>query len=162
MKALSLWQPWALLIAIGAKRFETRSWDTPYRGPLVICASKKGLDRRTLNSFLSEEVFARALEPLRGSSPWSSPSDPVSAWDLPYGDALCVVDLVKCIRTIYMGLEVSPAEIHADAPFGDFSPGRYAWKLDNLRAFKEPFPVRGRQGLFDIDDRLVQEALCSR
>jgi hypothetical protein len=42
--------------------------------------------------------------------------------------------------------------IDASSPekyFGDFSPGRYALKLDNVRAI-EPFPVRGRQGLFEV------------
>lgn len=34
--------------------------------------------------------------------------------------------------------------------FGDFSPGRYAWKLENVRAI-DPFPVKGRQGLFEVE-----------
>jgi hypothetical protein len=41
VKALSLWQPWASLIAVGAKRFETRSWQTSHRGPLLIHAAQK-------------------------------------------------------------------------------------------------------------------------
>ena len=40
MKALSLTQPWASLVVIGAKCYETRSWATNYRGPLAIHASK--------------------------------------------------------------------------------------------------------------------------
>ena len=40
IKAVSLLQPWASLIAAGAKKFETRSWSTTYRGPLLICASR--------------------------------------------------------------------------------------------------------------------------
>ena len=40
MKALTLYQPWATLVAIGAKKIETRSWSTPYRGPLAIHAGK--------------------------------------------------------------------------------------------------------------------------
>ncbi len=40
MKALSLTQPWASLVAIGAKNIETRSWSTGYRGWLAIHASK--------------------------------------------------------------------------------------------------------------------------
>lgn len=31
--AISLWQPWATLMAIGAKTIETRSWSTRHRGP---------------------------------------------------------------------------------------------------------------------------------
>jgi len=41
MKALSIKQPWASLIAQGKKTIETRTWKTNYRGPLLICASKK-------------------------------------------------------------------------------------------------------------------------
>jgi hypothetical protein len=40
MKALSVRQPWANLIASGAKTIETRTWPTSYRGPLLIVSSK--------------------------------------------------------------------------------------------------------------------------
>lgn len=39
--ALSVKQPWANLIASGRKNLEIRSWSTSYRGPLLICSSKK-------------------------------------------------------------------------------------------------------------------------
>lgn len=41
MKCISLWQPWATLMAIGAKKIETRVWPTNHRGPLAIHAAKK-------------------------------------------------------------------------------------------------------------------------
>ena len=41
MKALSVKQPWAELIARGEKTIETRVWCTAYRGPLLIVASKR-------------------------------------------------------------------------------------------------------------------------
>lgn len=41
MKALSVRQPWADKIARGEKTIEVRTWDTRYRGPLLICASAK-------------------------------------------------------------------------------------------------------------------------
>lgn len=40
MKALSLKQPWANLIASGKKTIETRSWGTKYHGDIIICSSK--------------------------------------------------------------------------------------------------------------------------
>lgn len=40
MKALSVKQPWANLIANGEKTIETRLWATDYRGPLLIVSSK--------------------------------------------------------------------------------------------------------------------------
>ena len=39
MKALTVKNPWATLIAQGKKTIETRTWATNYRGPLLICAS---------------------------------------------------------------------------------------------------------------------------
>lgn len=41
MKAITLWQPWASLVAVGAKTIETRSWSTKHRGPLAIHAAAK-------------------------------------------------------------------------------------------------------------------------
>lgn len=40
MKAISVKQPWANLIASGRKTIETRTWATDYRGPLLIVSSK--------------------------------------------------------------------------------------------------------------------------
>lgn len=41
MKAISLHQPWASMIARGKKDIETRGWYTHYRGDLLICSTKK-------------------------------------------------------------------------------------------------------------------------
>lgn len=41
MKAISIKQPWANLIAYGIKTIETRTWKTKYRGRLLIVSSKK-------------------------------------------------------------------------------------------------------------------------
>ncbi len=40
MKALSIHPPYAMEIALGLKPIEYRSWDTSYRGPLLICSTK--------------------------------------------------------------------------------------------------------------------------
>jgi hypothetical protein len=40
MWAISVRQPWASLIATGAKTIETRTWQCPWRGDLLICATK--------------------------------------------------------------------------------------------------------------------------
>jgi hypothetical protein len=50
IKALTLIQPWATLIADGRKLIETRSWSTDYRGLLAIHAGKK-LDREAAERF---------------------------------------------------------------------------------------------------------------
>lgn len=45
MKAISIRQPWAWLIVNGYKDIENRTWNTKYRGPVLIHAAQ-GLTRR--------------------------------------------------------------------------------------------------------------------
>jgi hypothetical protein len=52
VKALTLWQPWASLVALGVKSIETRSWSTSYRGPLAIHASKRPADQSNLRLWM--------------------------------------------------------------------------------------------------------------
>lgn len=52
---LSLWQPWATLVALGVKTIETRSWSTHYRGPLAIHAAA----RRPRIADLGDSFLAR-------------------------------------------------------------------------------------------------------
>jgi len=61
MKALSLWQPWASLVALRVKTIETRSWSTSYRGPLAIHAAKhvpwkKRADEGERASAMTDEI----------------------------------------------------------------------------------------------------------
>ena len=148
IKAISLWQPWASLIMTGAKTFETRAWPTKYRGPLVICAAKGGLSKTELIHQLCFWSFQGGLAPLVGKpldltgKSWPG----VSIDHLPFGAALGIVDLVDCIRTDDLTL----GQIGTDKPFGDFSLGRYAWKLENVRPFDKPIQVKGKQGFINI------------
>lgn len=50
INVLSLYAPWAVAIAIGHKKIETRSWKTEYRGELYIHTTKK-----TPKNILNEE-----------------------------------------------------------------------------------------------------------
>ncbi|PWJ51632.1 hypothetical protein [Faecalicatena contorta] len=42
MKAITLWQPWASLLACRVIEYETRSWAAKYRGPMAIHAAASG------------------------------------------------------------------------------------------------------------------------
>jgi len=63
VKALSLTQPWASLVALGFKRVETRSWGTIYRGPLAIHAAK-GFPRFARDFADAERVRGRCPDVL--------------------------------------------------------------------------------------------------
>ncbi len=133
MKALTLWQPWATLIAVGAKRYETRSWATDYRGPLVIHAAKRPPKLQEINPWIVDALLAHGYE---------------SIDHLPLGAALCVVDLVDVVPADLVAKQLQAARAD-ELLFGNYAPGRFAWKLENVRRFPEPVPARGRQGLWD-------------
>ena len=70
------------------------------------------------------------------------------------GDVLCLAEWVGD------GWD-EPVEIEDQLPFGDFTPGRHAWLLSNVRAI-EPVPMKGAQGLRDVPDDVlaqIQEAV---
>jgi len=135
VKAISLWQPWASFIAVGVKRFETRSWATSYRGPLLICAAKRPCDDFLQATFAGIERALRVrlgLEVVPGA--------------FPLGVGIALVELADCFRTEDVSFEMAD---EFERTLGDFTPGRFAWQLENLRKV-EPFAVKGRQGLFDV------------
>src|SRR5690349_22770127 len=92
MKAISLWQPWASLVSIGAKKIETRSWATAYRGPLAIHAAKKWTGE--LYRPCLEEPFQSAL--IRH---FETPEH------LPLGCIVAQCRLVECMRIVRGGLQ---------------------------------------------------------
>ncbi len=143
MKALTLTQPWASLMAIGAKRIETRSWSTPYRGELVIHAAK-GFPK-----------WAREF----------SKEPPVSVlfdqnYEFPLSRGLCIVRLLGCFPTSEKGLAqlafVAGVKPNAqELQFGDFSEGRYAWLTEFVRPLLPTTDVvKGALGLWEWGEGL--------
>lgn len=50
MKVITIKQPWATLIAEGLKEYEFRTWNTKYRGDILIHAGKS-IDKKAMESF---------------------------------------------------------------------------------------------------------------
>ena len=50
MKAITIKQPWATLIAEGYKEYEFRTWKTKYRGDILIHAGKT-IDKKAIERF---------------------------------------------------------------------------------------------------------------
>jgi len=120
MKAITLTQPWATAVILGLKPWETRSWRTTYRGPLAIHAGV------TMPRYAREFAGEQAL---RGVIPVH----------LPRGSVLGIVQLVACV----------PARDAEPDEWGDYSPGRFAWKFEDIDAFEEPIPAKGALGLWE-------------
>ncbi|MGO9015141.1 MAG: ASCH domain-containing protein [Dissulfurispiraceae bacterium] len=149
MKTLSLYNPWAMLMALGLKTNETRSWATKYRGPLAIHASKKNVEASFPDEFV--EHVTEAIE-AAGISVGDIPR-------LPKGGIIGIVDLKDCIE-----ITEDNKPDYPERYFGDYTPGRFMWITDNARAFKKIIPMRGYQGLFNVDDdalRVCRVCGCS-
>src|SRR4051812_34650242 len=59
IKCLTLLQPWASLVALNARKIETRSWRTWYRGPLLIHAARAF--PKSMQNLCKQEPFAKVL-----------------------------------------------------------------------------------------------------
>jgi len=136
MKALSVLQPWAHLIVVGAKRFETRSWKTDFRGPLLIHAGKS---------------FSPAAQSLCQDEPFKNKLNIQNADQLTLGAIIGIAILEDCIPTDSGRCEEWQQERH----FGDFHLGRYAWKLKYPTPLAVSIPLRGTLGVFDVQDDIV-------
>ena len=152
MKALTLKQPWASLILSGAKRVETRSWSTNYRGPLIIAASAaiSKADHALCYTDPFRWHLARAgFVP----HPGGTKGQHMQAKErLPLGCALCVVELLDCTPTAYC--LVSPLE----QAFGDYTPGRWAWVLGRVWRIPNEPKVKGALHLWTPPAALAAEA----
>jgi len=132
VKALSLWQPWASLMADGLKTMETRGWRTPYLGPLCIHAAKRPLTR--IEKALMYEWSCKGLLP----ASWVD-------YELPLGAIVAVVNLKGCIHT-----ELCTRNMEREGEFGNYAPGRWAWLTTGLYKLETPLPCRGAQGLWEL------------
>jgi hypothetical protein len=162
MKALTLTQPWATLVAIGAKRIETRSWSTNYRGSLAIHAAKTFTKKERSICLDSPfyEVLSKALRKNAIELAFQVVPD-----ILPLGCVIATCELVgvdmfgpwinrPAGRWIngghYMGHHFELTE--QERAFGDFRPGRYGWFLTNVKMLPEPIPAKGMLGLWEWDE----------
>ncbi len=119
MKAISIRQPWAWLIAEGLKTIETRTWETSYRGELIIAASKTKMTRIMTESLNRE--FPR-LE-----------------YNIEYGKGIAIARLVDCRPMTLDDEDDAQCEIYDDA---------FSWVLDNVRKI-EPFDIKGQLGIYN-------------
>ena len=131
MKALTLWEPWATFIADGHKRYETRSWQTGFRGNLAIHASKrwtKEQDAILRNLASRHEELQRYLD-----YEWS------------FGCVLVACRLVAVHRVEAVRGNLSKLEL----ALGNYEGGRFAWELEIIKHPPQPISAKGSQGLWN-------------
>jgi hypothetical protein len=140
MKAITLQQPWASLVVLGAKCYETRSWPTRHRGMLLIHAGRAFPE--TQRKLAGSEPFRSALAQRGIEAPD----------DLPLGAILGAVAVSACLPAD----KVKPGPM--ELAFGDFGPGRWAWKLSDPCRLPNPISYKGNRGIFDVPDDFCMES----
>ena len=122
--ALTLWQPWACLVEIGAKPFETRHFEIPKRllGKRVAIHAAA---RKCFTDFDQETVDE--ITEAFGQCGWN--------YSLPRGAIVATAILAETI----------PVERVKADPFGNYAPGRFAWRLEDVRPVRPHIAAKGRQ-----------------
>ena len=133
MKALTICQPYASLIARGVKRVENRTWPTRYRGPLVIHAGKS-------RQWLTDD--GPSLDPRENYG--------IALSEMPFGAVIAVAQLIDCVSL--SGCSDYMERTRAKYPWlaeHEHASGPWCWILDYVQPFSEPVPYKGSQGLWD-------------
>lgn len=142
MKAISIKQPWAKLIAHGKKTIEVRSWPTHHRGPLLIVSSAQpetAIMKRTTRTDANGATWLNDLfeeNQLRGF--------------YHLGAAACIVDVVGC-EPFSNDKHAAGANFEADD-----AAGLYAWLLSNPRKVA-PRRITGKLKFYEVDNFKIIE-----
>ncbi len=126
MKVLTIKQPWASFIILGYKRFEFRSWQTKYRGEILIHAGKS--------------VDKEAMNRLKKYIPK----------DMPLGNIIGKVNLVDCIKMcpeFKEKLLKENKDIYTDSSFKE----NYGWQLTNIEKFDKTIEAKGHLSLWEYN-----------
>lgn len=127
MKVITIKQPWASLIAEGYKKYEFRTWNTKYRGDILIHAGKS-IDKKALERFKSYNL------------------------DYPTG---CIIAKGKLTDSIHVNDDfvkrvgpTNPLVYKGIIEKGDWD--GYGFKLEEVRKIK-PIYINGKLSLWDYD-----------
>ena len=133
MKALSIKQPWANLIAHGIKDIENRTWRTNFRGRIYIHASQKCMSTPAVLLLTGEQIIA---------------SLSLKQWRFPCSAIIGEVDIVDCVT--------NHESIWADKDPNIYLNGKkvnvYNWVLANAVLYDEPvLNVKGKLSLWEFE-----------
>lgn len=138
MKAITLWEPWASLMAIGAKVNETRGVRTSHRGDICIHAAQA-------DHGVPDSIYERVLDLFSDPKNRPIPDEVdmgcilavVELWDVQPSEMFVVVEERKPYITIS----------EDEFKFGNYLRGRWIYRTRNLRRLKTPVACRGAQSI---------------
>lgn len=154
IKGLSMWQPHATLVAIGAKQVETRPKDISYRGWLVIQATRDipnefpAFHKNRADDQVRSPAFAKHLAPLGYQC----------VDDMPRGAAIAIAKLTSTARIGPLVRGAIQAERGDDElAYGNYADGRVAIRLEAVTPLPQPIPCRGDRTLWTVPPEVFAE-----
>ena len=136
MYALTLWEPWATLIARGDKTIETRSWrpQKHHIGSRIAIHAGVRVDRESVEELLPEGVgwYSKAI---------------IATAKL---DAIGYVFREPVGRDIPVRLDNGTTRWVREDRYGDFRAGRYLWFLSGVRRIDPFVECKGAMGLWKL------------
>lgn len=153
MKAISLHQPWASLVADGIKTIETRSW-------------------RAHASAIGQRIAIHAAKTREGKDAYTFSEFPYDFNDLPFGAIVATAVVDRCVRVNHIfngpyeesthypspGMRVSESiegEQYTVDRWGHFNRGRWLWILRDVNKLDRPISTTGRQGIWNLPPEIT-------
>lgn len=150
MKALTIWQPWATLIAEGLKPYEFRGWPAPA-------------------SLVGQRIAIHA-----GARPVKRPEVRLLLMQLRrdggFGTGLSVAGSIDLLDRVFMGLSLPHSAIVCTAIMGKpiraadipgqegdsdrIDHSKWGWQLSDIHRMQPPVPATGAQGFWNFNGDL--------
>jgi hypothetical protein len=141
MRVLSIGQPWATLIVRDVKRFEARSWSTPFRGEIAIHASSS--IKRWVRELVEEDPALRRA--LRKAGIDDTDALPRSAI---VGTAV--------IREVQRLSNMRPAPSEQSLALCAYPKRSYfLWELGAPKELRTPIAAKGKLNLWPLSDAIA-------
>lgn len=158
IKCISLWQPWASLMAIGAKKNETRHWPIDYTGLFAIHAAqrleKEWLEEDPFYGHLNRGVLGRKdVLPDEDRFPFGLQIKN----NLPRMAIVSVGILARCVSTNKRVDTPMPDDDSDEFAFGNYQRNRFIWATRSMVALPKPIPYKGQQGIWTLEPETVSK-----
>lgn len=153
MKALTVWQPWASLIMIGAKPWEFRRWsfaDKPHLAKLVGQRIVLHAGARAMRPAETEDILERVDEGESALVPEIAKPFLERLWDAAsFTDQ--IAPLAAALGTVTLGEPKRAFDPFVDrvADSDRLDQHMYAWPMIDPTPFPAPIPAAGAQGFWN-------------
>ena len=162
MKAVSIQQPWASLIAHGIKDIENRTWRIKFRGTVFIHASAKWVKHNLQGDMYDDIQWAFIRENAKYCLPFLEPN--CIGHRLPVSAIIGQVDIVDCVIN-HPSIWAEKTFMYEAGDSGEKPIGKpiYNWVLANAVLYDKPIlNVKGALSFWEPEDCLQECIACGQ